>query len=492
MPIPLLVALLIAFGLDLPGPAVSAPSLSVRLLEMAGGISLIAVLAFGLGGWVASRVSHFGYASSRVFRRYQLGSRVLTLAGLAVYGWIVSPLGWSGLVLSGWGLQGLVLVDDLAILLPYFVIQLIIWSGLFFAERAIHDRRNFPRLPLYLTLKARQSIGLVLPVVLIFVVRQDVFSRLWPLWHQAPVAEVIELSALGFLVLACSPLFIRLAWPTRSLPDGPLRRRLERVARRAGFRFNDLLIWDTRHLMVNACVTGVLPWFRYVLLSDALVDALNPAEVAAVFGHELGHVEHRHLPFFGLFFLGSLGLLSVASQIFSVSSTWMPMISWIPTNQIEQASDFVEAGLLLGCLGIFFWIVFGRLSRRFERQADIFGCKVVSCGSSHCPPHFDFDEESSSPERSSSPISAVCPVGIQIFAGALISVAHQNGIDPKKRSWRHGSIASRLDFLRTLQTDPAREPVFQQKVRSFRFVLSTFLLLMVAIALLAHSWDLLR
>jgi STE24 endopeptidase len=492
MPIPLLVALLIAFGMNLPGPVVSGPSLSVRLLEMAGGISLIAILAFGLGGWVASRVSHFGYASGRVFRRYQLGSRVLTLVGLAVYAWIVSPLGWSGLVLSGWGLQGLVLVDDLAILLPYIVIQLIIWSGLYFADRALHNPRNFPRLPLYLTLKSRQSIGLVLPVVLIFVVRQDVFSRLWPLWHQAPAAEVIELSALGFLVLACSPLFIRLAWPTRSLPDGPLRHRLERVARRAGFRFNDLLIWDTRHLMVNACVTGVLPWFRYVLLSDALVDALNPVEVAAVFGHELGHVEHRHLPFFGLFFLGSMGLLSVASHIFSVSSTWVTAFSWIPTNQIELASDLVEAGLLLGCLGIFFWIVFGRLSRRFERQADIFGCKVVSCDGSQCPPHFDFEEESSSPEWLNSPFSAVCPVGIQIFSSALISVAHQNGIDPQKGSWRHGSIANRLDFLRTLQVDPTREPVFQQQVRWFRLALSAFLLLMAAIALLAYSWDLLR
>jgi STE24 endopeptidase len=416
----------------------------------------------------------------------------LTVAGLAVYAWIISPLGWSVLVLSGWGLQSLVLVDDLAILLPYVVIQLVIWSGLYFAERALHNPRDFPRLPLYLTLKARQSIGLVLPVVLIFEVRQDAFSRLWPVWHQAPVAEVIELSVLGFLVLACSPLFIRLAWPTRSLPDGPLRRRLERVARKAGFRFNDLLIWDTRHLMANACVTGILPWLRYVLLSDALIDALNPAEVAAVFGHELGHVEHRHLQFFGLFFVGSLGLLSVASHVFSVSPTWIPMISWIPTSQLDQASDLVESGLMLGCLGIFFWIVFGRLSRRFERQADIFGCKVVSCGGLHCPPHFDFDEDTSSPECSNRPVYAVCPVGIQIFAGALLSVALQNGIAPQRRSWRHGSIASRVNFLRTLQTDPAREPVFQQKVRSFQLALSAFLLLMVAIALFANSWDLLR
>ena len=93
--------------------------MSIRLLETAGGILLIAALSFGLGGWVAFAVAHFGYATSRVWRRYLRGSRVLTVAGLAIYAWIVHVVGWSKLVLSTWGLQGLFLVDDLAILSPF-------------------------------------------------------------------------------------------------------------------------------------------------------------------------------------------------------------------------------------------------------------------------------------------------------------------------------------------------------------------------------------
>ena len=115
-------------------------------------------------------------------------------------------------------------------------------------------------------------MGLILPVVLIFIVRQDLFARFWPEWHRSSLAEPVELAVLACLILLVSPLFVRLAWPTRSLPDGPLRRRLERTARRVGFRFTDLLVWDTRQIMVNACVTGVLPWFRYVLLTDALIE----------------------------------------------------------------------------------------------------------------------------------------------------------------------------------------------------------------------------
>ena len=327
-------------------------------------------------------------------------------------------------------------------------------------------------------------------MVLIFLIRQDLCSRLWPQWHQTPAAEPIELAVLGLLVLAASPLFIRMAWPTRSLPEGPLRDRLARVARRVGFRFNDLLIWDTGHLMINACVTGVLPYYRYVLLTDALIDSLSPVEVAAVFGHELGHVAHRHLPFFGFFFLGSLGLLSLVTRVFTLPLAWFKGLPWIPADQIPRVGELAETALILGSLGVFFWLVFGHLSRRFERQADVFGCKVVSCGVSECPPHFDLEEGTRGLEPTSSLSPGLCPVGIQIFSEALIKVACQNGIDASARSWRHGSIANRLAFLRRLQADPGVERFFQRSVRSFRLLLAVLLLITLIIAVLTRSWEL--
>ena len=121
--------------------------------------------------------------------------------------------------------------------------------------------------------------------------------------------------SMGLLVLVLSPLFVRLAWPTRPLPPGPLRDRLEHLAKRFGFRCTDILVWDTGHVLVNAGVTGALPWFRYVLLTDALIENLNPLEVAAVFGHEIGHIAHRHLFYFGFFFVGSLGVMALLAKV---------------------------------------------------------------------------------------------------------------------------------------------------------------------------------
>ena len=75
--------------------------------------------------------------------------------------------------------------------------------------------------------------------------------------------------------------------------------------------------------MVNACVTGILPVSGYVLLSDALIEALTPHEIAAVFGHEIGHIAHRHLLYFGFFFMGSLGLLTVLIELVAMAGPWI-------------------------------------------------------------------------------------------------------------------------------------------------------------------------
>ena len=492
MPISLLIALLIAFGADFPELMAADRSVGFRLCEVAAGILAVALLAFGLGGWVTWRVAHLGYATPRILRRYTMGTRLLTVLSLGIFAWIIHRVGWSELVLARGGLQGSFLLDDLAVFSPFIVIQLIIWWGLYLADRALHTPAPFPGLATYLARKVRQAVGLVLPILLIFLVRQDLFSRLWPSWHQTAAAEPLEMAAMGLVVFVASPLFIRLAWPTRSLPEGPLRRRLERVAHRVGFRFTDLLVWDTGNLMVNGCVTGVLPWFRYVLLSDALIESLSPAEVAAVFGHEVGHVAHRHLPFFGFFFLGCLAILSLSAQVFSVPEAWIEGLPWLPAGRATQVGEIAEAAMMLGTLGLFFWLVFGHLSRRFERQADVFGCRVVSCGVADCPPHFDLEEEMIGAAAEQSPAATLCPVGIQIFSEALASVARQNGIDARARSWRHGSIANRLAFLRQLQSNPAGEVPFQKGVRWYRLVLTVVLLLALVFAIFTRSWELLR
>jgi STE24 endopeptidase len=399
---------------------------------------------------------------------------------MATFGWMIFSCGWPTVVLDAWGWRGAILVDDLLIIAPFLLMQLGYWWGTYYGERAILGILSW-RGPWaatrHLYLKERQSLALVLPIIALFVIRNDVIARLWPRWERNPWSEPVDLVVLGVAMLLISPFFIRLAWPTRPLPDGPLRRRLEAIARRSGFGFTDILVWDTDHQMVNACVTGVLPQYRYVLLSDALLDGLSPLEVAAVFGHEAGHVAHRHLPFFLFFFVGCLAFLTLASPAFGGLESWTSAFPGVDLEARPTLRSVIEGAASLAFVGVGFWLVFGQISRRFERQADVFACKAVSCGYPGCPPHFDLEDDGPP-----SPIRDLCPAGIRIFSEALSSVARQNGIDATARSWRHGSIASRIAFLQKLADAPEREASFQGHVRRFRLGLAALLVASLAAA----------
>jgi STE24 endopeptidase len=489
LPIPLLIAMVIAFGIDPPPTGVPPSDVLARVLETFGGITLVAGLAFGLGFWVAIRVTRFGCASSRLRQRYALAARLLTIFSLLVYGWIVHSVGWSKLVRTNWEWREWFIVDDLLILLPFLVIQVLIWCGLYFAERALsirYETATATSLGRHLILKVRHSFGLMLPIALLYVVRRDLIARLWPNWAETVYAEPVEIAILGALVLLVSPLFVRIAWPTRSLPNGLLRWRLEQIAHQVGFRFTDILVWDTGGFMINACVTGILPAYRYVLLTDALIESLTPDEATAVFGHEIGHLAHRHLLYFAFFFLGSIGILSTFADAIGQFGPGVARLAWLTPWNGRVVNDAFQGVMLLAALAMYVWVVFGRLSRKFERQADVFGCKVasMSAGGHHSP--FSPTELLSTRPAEESGLT-LRSEGIRIFADALAKVARYNGLDSNGPSWRHGSIAQRIAFLEDLDQNLDRERIFQERVWKLRVRLGVVLAVGILLSVLTPS-----
>ncbi len=487
MPLPLLIALFLAFGLDLPGNRPSAGPLpdgeaSRRALEVVVGVLIVAASAFAFGRTLAWRVARLGRSSPMVRRAYLLGVRAVDLMSVGVYGLMIYRLEWPRVVRSWFGQGDPILIDDALILAPFLIAQVTGWYGVYVAERALRPSRGPTGPGRYLWLKARQSMGMILPVAGLFALGSDLVHRRWPETQGSAWDQPVSLVVMGAMVLILAPAFVRLAWPTRSLPTGPLRDRLERLAVRVGFRCTDILVWDTNQVIVNAGVTGSLPWFRYVLLTDALVENLSPHEVAAVFGHEIGHIAHRHLVYFGFFILGSVGVLTLGEHAvgplvrllpaslttISESPAWL---SWLGGDSIP--ATLVKTGVALLAMGLYFLFAFGFVSRRFERQADVFGCRVVSCGLVDCPPHADLDgQEGVTTGPASVPL---CPVGIRIFTNALSSVAMLNGMRPTAWSWRHGSIVRRIDFLEHLVGRPEAETRFQTEINRMRRVLAALL-----------------
>jgi STE24 endopeptidase len=187
--------------------------------------------------------------------------------------------------------------------------------------------------------------------------------------------------------------------------------------------------------------------------------------------------------------MGSLGVLSLCGDAISLVGPLLSQSSWLSHRNAAILGQLVEGGALLLSLGLYFWFVFGYLSRRFERQADVYGSKVVSCGTFDCPPHNDLDNNLA-PEHVPVSQLTLCPVGIRIFADALTSVARSNGLDRSNHSWRHGSIANRIAFLEGLERHPEREHRFQRGVRRLRLGLGFILTTAVVISAVFQIWEL--
>lgn len=193
-----------------------------------------------------------------------------------------------------------------------------------------------------------------------------------PLWW---IWLFVFLTAFQILLLwlypaVIAPLFNRFD----PLPEGPLRDRLEALAREAGFRNRGLFLMDAsrRSGHSNAYFAGL---FRpRIILFDTLVAQMSVDETASVLAHEIGHYRahhvHRRL---------ALGLLATLAGLFVLSR----LVPWPP---LHAAFGFdaptlhgAIALLTLGGGAFLFWLqpMAARLSRGHEYEADGFAVRIA-------------------------------------------------------------------------------------------------------------------
>jgi STE24 endopeptidase len=211
-----------------------------------------------------------------------------------------------------------------------------------------------------------------------------------------------------------------------------------------------------------------LPFPRYVLFTDRLLDELTPDEVEAVFGHEVGHVRHRHMTLYVVF----LGLsLAVFTGLAHAINRWLEATGRVPGffTWLGEWETFIS----LLVMAVYVVFAFGFLSRRCEREADLFGCRAVSCGQPDCATH------STNQQQTVSTRTQPCSTGINTFVSALERVAVMNGMSRSKpgwlASWQHGTIARRVDFLERVRDFPAVGVIYRRKMILFKLAIVAIL-----------------
>jgi Zn-dependent protease with chaperone function len=486
MPFLLLLVLMVAC---LPGAWPEAPPWLGEAGSALGTwiVAGIMVGAAGLLAWLLRRqLGRDPSQRSVVLRRYRSWRLYHALTLVAVYLFALFVLGWVHTVRDGTlaGRHNFPGVE-LIILAPFLSALILSWALFYDVERAVHSgdsTRPIPSRWAYVGLQTRVNLILICPPLLLMMAQQAMFLFI-PGLDGGWLFSVLSIGMLA-AVLVCIPWILRLMLGLESLPAGPLRDRLLAAARRLHFRCNDILLWNTRHGMANAMVTGLLPGLRYVIVTDRLVNELTLDEVEAVFGHEVGHIKHHHPLYYLLFLLASVvvvaGVWGVASALLSAGSH--PAAATVARTTPPEA---ITALPFLAMMGTYVFVVFGFVSRRCERQADIYGCRAVSCATPGCAGH---EIDAVLVPRA----QGLCPTGIRTFIGALEKVARLNGMSRERpgwlSSWLHSTIARRVQFLEHLAVNPEVERRFQRAVRRVQWGLFLGLGAVVGLLVLGLAW----
>lgn len=406
----------------------------------------------------------------RLVQRLMASNTLLLAADLWLFG-----LGW--LIKFHWNVGQIPVLSSVIWLAAPVLTWLTIWYLEYPMEVTLHrqtemleQRKNFPSHPLpsrmqYVNMQFRHGLSLLI-VLLAFdlvMVPLTMMMNRWNLGNWS--AEVSLLPALVLLLVL--PAIVVHYWRTTRLPDGPLRTCLEDLSRRKKVGFMDIRIWNTYYRIPNAAILGMLPWCRYFLLTDLLLERLDPGQVEAVFAHEVGHGHHRHIWWYLLTF--------AAADLLGTGIAFWAGNYWSLGTNTAMLLNFSIVGVL---------VVFGfsKVSRLCEHQADWFAARHIADRIASAAVHqvpFATVYSLSAPPRvapSSDDLSAAsAPVvetaaqaGARIFSESLTILVGMANRPRDRAGWMHPSTQNRVDLLATLAVSREEQQRFNRRIRLMR------------------------
>ncbi len=252
-----------------------------------------------------------------------------------------------------------------------------------------------------------------------------------------PAGEIATIVMFMAGIAVFGPVFIKRVWQCRPLEKGYARSRIEAVCDLAGLRYADILIWDLfAGTMMTAGVMGLVGKFRYILVTPALLRSLDEEELAAVILHEIGHVRHRHMLWYLMFFAGfvACNILWYEPLMFLIllAVSLLP-VSFSPDIMVSRLHSVLMGATFISLFIVYFRFVFGFFMRNFERQADLYLYRFF-------PNAFPL---------------------IRTFY-KIAAVSRQ---DMERPNWHHFSIGQRIRFLEKCQENRALITQHHRRIR---------------------------
>ncbi|MBO8173953.1 MAG: M48 family metalloprotease [Thermococcus sp.] len=176
-----------------------------------------------------------------------------------------------------------------------------------------------------------------------------------------------DLILYAFLILMFFALFplILVRIGSKGELDPEFKAELMKFCEEQGIRVRDIIVkGKPGQRLANAMVTGIIPGYRYIVLTRGLVENFEKDEIKAILAHEIGHIKGKHL--------WINAALSIGWFIF-----WIGIVCVLHKFGIKLfSSPWVFFGIyffafFLWLFGIESWII-----QRNEFRADEFAAKV--------------------------------------------------------------------------------------------------------------------
>ncbi len=266
------------------------------------------------------------------------------------------------------------------------------------------------------------------------------------------MGQIAFFASFLIVLMIFMPLVIQYWWGCSPLDPSEKVRALKDFLSDRGFRYRALLLWPIfQGRMMTAGIMGVVARYRYILVTNGLMEILSTEELKGVLAHEMGHAKYRHLVFYMIFFFGfmilSFGLFDFCVYFFASRPFFVDMLASAESQATTLFYLAVSLPILIAMV-IYFRFVMGFFMRNFERQADLFSATTMG-----------------------SPAPAIM---------SLEKIALLSGKSRELPSWHHFSIKERVDFLRRSEREPGLVS------RHNRFVALSIVIYLVAIAGLGY------
>ena len=434
------------------------PRLPVADLWVNAGTVLLFLTVFGLETWRRFHRLHLLALDKRqesyaLQRGYQQVTQYLMILSLIFFASEIYLLNFKSLVALIPGTGRFSSLEGVVGITLYLIHVVLIWIFGYPAQETIF-RSSQARGP-YLRSQLQFNLPVLFPWLIITLLSDLIglvsSPKLRSFLNQ-PLGEMIYVLVFLMVLSIFFPFLIKTWWQCRPIPEGPKKEMLSAFCKEMDSPFQQIYLWPAfGGSMLTAGVMGLIKRFRYLLITPALLDLLDPEELKGVVAHEIGHIRKKHLLFYLGFFAGYVLLAVFFSQWFSSRIFQYPALlnllhSWRNVSE-DLSSVLMVLPMALGLI-LYFRFLFGFFMRNFERQADLFALKVLG-----------------SPEP---------------LVRSLEKIGFSSGQSRNLPSWHHFSIAQRVDYLKKAGRFPE---LVRQQDRKIYWSVGLFFFLLVGLSL---------